>query len=656
MKRSVETRLARAMESQRAGRLTEAERLYGEALARDPESPETWHRLALVAYQQGDGRTAAARVLEAIRRQPRNAAFHCTLGEILPTGGKPAEAAMCYREALRLQPDFPAALINLGNALQCQGRYQEACVAYWHAIREHPNCAEAFNNLGNALRAQGHPGEAVSCFGEALRLEPENHDAAVNLAGALLQLNRPVEAEQWARQAVCRRRSAAALSALSVARKAQQHYREAEELAREALTRSPRAAYLHANLGAILLCRKKYEEAAGALEGALRLQPDNPDTRTSLASALAGLGRLEEASAHCETVVRSHPGFAEAWTELGLIRQQQGRHPDALVCLDEAVRIRPGLARARFAWSMALLRAGRLPEGFAEYESRWAVMSEKPRASAHPAWDGSPLASKRILLWAEQGLGDAIQFVRYAPAVAARGGCVVVEASRLLAPLFANVPGVEDVITPAMPLPDFDVQAPLLSLPRILGSTLADIPCSVPYLQADDRLVDNISQRLGPAHGLRIGIAWSGNPGHLSDAGRSVPLEKLRALGEVRGVEWFSLHIGERAHREAQRSGWVREVLSEDGGLAELAALMQWLDLVISVDSMPAHLAGALGRPVWTLLSVAADWRWLLDREDTPWYPTMRLFRQSRPRGWEEVAERVGGAVQAFVNRADKHP
>jgi tetratricopeptide (TPR) repeat protein len=659
MTKSARRGLARAR--QHAGRVAEAERLYGEVLKRDPDNPESWHLLGRLAQQRGDGNAAAARVLQAIRKQPGNPAFPCSLGDILAAQGKVREAALCYHEALRLDPGWLAALVNLGNVLQRQGRYQDACISYWRAIERDPQCTEAYNNLGNALRAEGRAEEALECYRQALRLEPDNADAAVNLAGALVQVQRPAEAEPWARRALeLRPGSVAALSNLSAALTARRRFAEAEAPAREAVARAPLAAHLHSNLGSVLLHQKRFAEAEAELGRALEIDPDSPETRNALAIALKDQGRLEEAAAQGQAVVRARPGYAEGWATLGTVRQGQGRNLEALACLDEAVRIQPDHGKARFARSLSLLMAGRLPEGFAEYEWRWRMLAEKPRACVRPVWDGGPLDGKTILLSAEQGLGDAIQFARYAPLVAARGGRVVVEAAERLAPLLRTIEGVADVITPAMPLPPFDEQAPLMSLPHILGSNVETIPGNTPYMYADERLTARMRAALGAAGGLRVGLAWAGNPEHLGDRYRSLALETLAPFRELAGVEWYSLHIGEKARAEVRQGGWVREILGESGGVAELAALMCGLDLVISVDSMPAHLAGALGRPVWTLLCLAADWRWQLERENTPWYPTMRLFRQSRPGDWDGAVARVcqavrEGAIQGSAERADKH-
>lgn len=661
MTRGVRRELARAMACHRTGRLAEAERLYGQVIARAPDNATVWHLLGCVAQQRGEGMAAAARVIEAIRRQPQNPAFHCTLGDILGAQGMTRQATLCYREALQAEPGFLPALVNLGNALQRLGQYPEACIAYWHAIREHPDCADAYNNLGNALRADKRTEESLACYREALRLAPDHPEAALNLGGALVQLNRPREAEDWARRSVALRpESSAALNNLAMALAGLGNLAEAERHAREALARAPMAAHLHANLGSILLRQRRFAEAEAALERAVELRPHSSSHHNAMGSVLARQGRLLEAESECLRAVELNRTYADGWTELGLIRQSLGRDPEALECLDEAVRLDPSQARAHLGRAQVLLKAGRWVEGFDEYEWRWQSLPGTPRACARALWNGSELSGKTILLSSEQGLGDTIQFARYASLVAARGGRVILEAPDGLLPLLRTIPGVADFITADMPLPDFDEQAPLASLPRILGSTLETIPAEMPYLRADGVLAQRMEAALGPRRALRVGLAWAGNPAHARDRHRSAPLAGLEEFGRLAGVEWYSLHIGEKERAEAQAAGWVRVILSESGGVAELAALMTQLDLAISVDSMAAHLAGALAKPVWTLLALAADWRWLLDRADTPWYPTMRLFRQARLGDWEGVAGEVcralrEGAIQVPPLRTDEH-
>ncbi len=641
--------VAEALVCHESGRLEEAERMYGSVLERDPENCDAWHLLGRVALQKGEFAAAAARVLQAIRRRPGIPAFHSSLGDTLAAQQRHKDAAACYREALRLEPGYVPALVNLGNALQNQKLYGDACVWYWRAIQRRPECAEAFSNLGNALRCQGEYEQALACYREACTLRPENAVHAVNLAAGLVHLERHAEAEEWARRAVrLQPDMAGALSNLALALTGQQRFAEAEPFARKALERAPGTAHLHLNLGCLLLQQKRFGEAEGELRRALEFQPDYPQAANNLAVALHNQDRDEEASAWCERLLGVLPQYAEVWANLGIVRQAQGRNSEAIACFDQALTRKPDDYKSHVCRSLALLAEGRFGEGFEEYEWRWKMLPEEPRAWSCPAWDGSPLRGRTILLWAEQGLGDTIQFARYAPLVAARGGRVILECQDPLASLARSIAGVSGVVTPSQDLPPCDVQAPLLSLPRLLGTTCESIPAAVPYLRADPARVERYRDMLGPARGLRVGLVWAGSPQHATDRLRSLRLALLAPLQAIAGVEWHSLQVEERARREARDAGaWLRPCIEDRPDADYLAAMMNCLDLVVTVDTMTAHLAGALGRPVWTLLGWVADWRWQTGREDSPWYPGMRLFRQPHAGDWETVVEKVCGEIRS---------
>jgi len=646
-----EADLAAGLAAHRKGRLDEAERIYGTVLEKQPENPAAWHLLGHVALERKQFREAAARVMQAIHRRPDQAEFHVTLGDILAAQGRHADAVLCYQEALRLQPGNAAALVNLGNAYSVRKLYRQACSAFLRAIQAHSSCPEAFNNLGNALRAQGAAREAMECYSEALRLRPGDPGPAVNMAAACLDLQRYREAERWARKALRAQPGfAQALSNLSIALRRQERGEEAERWARRAIAASPEAALMHANLGALLVQQKRFAEAETVCRHALELQPGLAEAATDLGLALQGLGRIEEADAQFELASRRRPDYAEPWANRGALRDVEGRPAEALAYFDEALRRDPSHGKAHLGRAWNLLREGRFAEGFAEYEWRWKVTAPPAAVLERPPWRGEPLNGRTILLYSEQGLGDTLQFVRFAPLVAARGGRVIVSCQPAVAELVRSVGGVADVARRGDALPGFDVQAALLSLPGILGTTPQTIPAAVPYIVAAPEAVARMRERLRPA-GFRAGLAWFGNPAHPGDAGRSMALETLAPLRAVPGVDWYSLHIGERARKEIRRQGaWLGEVLGE--GVPDLAALIQCLDLVITVDSMPAHLAGALGRPVWTLLARVADWRWFRSGETTPWYPTMRLFRQQRPGDWGAVVEQLARELRALAAQA----
>jgi len=641
--------LAEGLACHERGRLQDAADLYGTVLERDPGAADAWHLMGRIWLSQREWARAQACVLKAIELRPDLPAFPNTLGEVLAAAGRRREALVCYRQALQLDGRFVAAWVNLGLLHQAEGRLEEAADAYARALEVDPGCAEALNNLGNTLRSQGRDEEATACYREALRRRPASPEAAVNMAALCLRQRREQEAEAWARRALeVRPGLTEALSNLAMALLDQQRYPEAEQHARQAVAQAPAMAHLHSNLASVLLHQKRWEEAERECRRALELQPGHPEASLNLGVILQATDRLEEAAAQLHDVLEADPASAAAWANLGTVRAAEARHDAALFCFEDALRHQPDHAKAHFCHSLELLGRGRMEEGFAEYEWRWKV-ARPSRVSAGPTWEGGSLEGRTILLYAEQGLGDTIQFARYIPLVVARGGRVVVECQPPAAPIVRSVSGVEEVILPQDALPHFDVQAALMGLPRILGMAVPPTPCRTPYIAFDEEWAQRIAARLGPKQGLWVGLAWAGNPDNGGDRRRSMPLAALAPLGAHAGAEWFSLHVGEKARQELSASGgWIKSVLSDTGGLVELAALMACLDLVITVDTMPAHLAGALGRPVWNLLCAAPDWRWGREGESSPWYPSMRLFRQSQAGDWQEVVERVSEALRGF--------
>jgi tetratricopeptide (TPR) repeat protein len=634
---AVRENLARGLECRQAGRLEDSARYYRAAFELDPGDPDANHLLG--AATGNAGLVARAIVLRA-----DVPAFHSSLGEIFQRRGALREACLCYEEALRLEPGFVPALVNLSGAMHGLGRYQEAAAAGWKAIQARPDCAEAFDNLGNALAAQEKYHDAAECHRQALRINPRLPRAWVNLSAIHLRQARFADAAECARRALeIDPGFAEALTNLSVALTHLKQLAEAETACRAALESQPRSAFLHSNLGSILLRRNQPRQAEASCRRALELDPHHAESAHNLGAALVAQDRWAEAIAQFEAILREQPDRAAAWIDLGgalyLTRLEIGR---ARACFEAALRHAPESAGAHLQRAIVLLVEGRFAEGLEEYEWRYGTFDRQPRTLAFPAWDGRPLAGRRLLLFAEQGLGDTIQFARYATLAAARGGRVIVECQPRLMNLVASVPGVAEVVANDTPLPAFDVQAGLMSLPRLLGTTPDTIPGRTPYMNATPERIEEWRRRLGAPAGRRVGLFWAGNPDHPADRHRSMRLCALESLRLVPGVEWHSLHTGAARREEARESGgWVRATLPEDSDIDDLAALMACLDLVITVDSMPGHLAGALARPVWTLLPLAPDWRWQLDRGDSAWYPTMRLFRQRRFGDWSEPVKRV---------------
>jgi hypothetical protein len=387
-------------------------------------------------------------------------------------------------------------------------------------------------------------------------------------------------------------------------------------------------------------------EAIAAYRRAVALNPDMPEAWLNLGNALKEGGQLDEAVAAYRRAVAVKPGYALGHSNLGYLLREKGRLDEAVAACRQAIEIDPEHSGAHSNLALALLVQGHFAEGWEAYEWRWKAegFGTAARDFGRPRWDGGALEGRTVLLHAEQGLGDALQFIRYLPLVQERGGKAIIECQPALQRLFGTMAGDVPVIAKGAALPAFDVHCPLLSLPRIFATDLANMPGDVPYLRADAAEASAWSDRLA-AHppGFRVGLVWAGNPNHTNDRNRSLKPASLLPLGAVKGVRFFSLQKGTGAEgRDGLPAGLeLSDVAGELGDFADTAALIANLDLVITADTATAHLAGAMGRPVWTLLPFAPDWRWLLGREDSPWYPTMRLFRQAAIGDWPPVIARV---------------
>jgi tetratricopeptide (TPR) repeat protein len=420
-------------------------------------------------------------------------------------------------------------------------------------------------------------------------------------------------------------------------------YREAAALIGCAIAANPQASYYHSNLGNTLQALERFSEAVLCYQEALRLEPDVPEAHNNLGNALRRLGRLDESILRFVEALRLRPDYFQAYVNLGRTLADKLQFDDAAACFTEALRLSPGVAEVHLSLAQALLVTGRFENGWREFEWRWRLPGARTVTFAEPEWDGAPLEGKTILLWAEQGLGDSLQFVRYAEQVKQKGGRVLLECQPSLKRVFKTI-DYGEALAYGSPLPAFDVQAPLQSLPRILNTTLETIPARVPYLRVRPEWRQKWRGRIGQPPGLKVGLTWAGNPGHGNDRNRSLPVELLAPLGRVRGVAWYSL----QKDPPGGLPPWpLIDLAPELTDFADTAAAIDCLDLVISADTAVAHLAGALNQPVWTLIPFVPDYRWLLGREDSPWYPSMRLWRQTEPGGWPAVLERLAASLEA---------
>ena len=549
------------------------------------------------------------------------------------------QAAAEFRRACELKPSFVEAQYNLAKALKDSGRFDEAIDAYQRTLALDAKVSPAWNNLGNLFKHSRRTDEAIYAYQHVLKLEPNNAEA-------------------------------------------------------------------YCNLGAAYQDKGQLDKAIEAYERALALRPQFADAARNLGSALYEAGRVDESIEPFQQALKMRLDFAEAHHGLGAALHDLGRYDEAAEAFQRGLAIRPGDPNCTYSLGLVRLVQSRLEEGFAQYEARLRIVgTDKAVARDFPQrrWDGSDLHGRRILLHSEQGLGDTIQFVRYASLVRERGGHVIVQCPSPLVRLLEGQLGIEQVVASDQVPPPFEVHCPMLSLPYVFKTTQATIPAAVPYLTPDagrarqfaDRIAGqrqirntNLEIRnnveiqtgndrnagLGPLNSsnspwfrvsdfgfrasdpLRVGFVWAGGPEHANDRNRSIRFNDFLKLLDLPNIRFFSLQKGPAADELtsspiANRKSQIANFSAELSDFADTAALIANLDLVISVDTAVAHLAGALAKPVWVLLPFAPDWRWMLDRRDSPWYPTMTLFRQRRMGEWKEVIQQVVTVLSGLIER-----
>jgi Tfp pilus assembly protein PilF len=422
---------------------------------------------------------------------------------------------------------------------------------------------------------------------------------------------------------------------------------------REALRIRADFAEAWSNLGLVRQAQGAADEAVGHFRRAVGLSPGFADAHNNLGIALHGLGASDEAVGHFRRAIGLRPEFANAHHNLGNALRTLGRSAEALECYDCALALAPDHPEMHLSRALLRIRTGDYARGWPEYEWRWRCPDYRLAEFARAPWDGTPLRGRTILLFADHGLGDALQFVRYAPRVRRRGGRVIVACQRPLVRLFASCPGVEQVVGDGDPLPAFDASAALMSLPALFGTTVPTVPAEVPYLHPERRCVARWRRVLGREPGLKVGVVWQGNARYGRDHERSFRLAALEPLARVPGVRLVSLQHGPAAAQIADVSDRfpVLDLGNRLGDFHDIAALMRSLDLVVAPDTALAHLAGALGVRTWLALAFDPDFRWLDGRDDSPWYPAHRLFRQRRPGGWDDVFGRMAATLSAVHAR-----
>jgi tetratricopeptide (TPR) repeat protein len=572
-----------ALAFHRAGLLAEAEQLYRRVLEHRPGAFDCQHLLGVISYQRGDCLEALRQIDAALKINSRIADAHVNRGNVLKKLGRFDEALASYDKAIALRGEPDAMLLTCrGSVLRDLGRLDEALAGLDRAISLQPNSADAFNNRGNVHKDMQRFDAALADYVRAIALKRDNADAFNNRGNLYKQLGQK-------------------------------------------------------------------DQALDDYEKAIALKPDYPEALYNLGTTLYELGRLDAALPQLDRAIALRPDYATAIHNRGTTLMALRRIDEALADFAKALALKPDYADAAWNRGLCNLLLGRWREGWADYDLRW--QTEQAPTHWHqwgrPQWTGrEDVRGKTLLLHSEQGHGDTIMAARFVRPVIDLGARVILDAPATLRPLLAQMDGVT-LTAPGEPAPAFDLHCPLMSLPRALDLTLETMQAHVPYLSAPAAHLEKWRTRLPDAGGPKVGINWAGSPTFRHDAARSIGLPRMLPLLAQTGVQFFALQKDLRdGDAEILRSHPAVTVLGRDiDSFADTAAIISQLDLVISSDTSVVHLAGALGKPVWILLPYVPDWRWLLDRDDSPWYPTARLFRQTDLGDWSGVVQRVASAL-----------
>lgn len=581
-----------------------------------PSSPA--HALfenAVRFHQSGQLGQAEQLYREVLRLEPRHFDALHLLGLIARHAGHLGAAEELIRRAIAENGRDASFHSNLGNILQELGKADEAETAFAQAIRLAPDFAPAHFNLGNLLRQQGKLAAAAAHLAKALSLQPGNPEARSNLGLVYRDLGR---------------------------------LREAEEQLDLALAYRPDYAQAHCNMGLVRLDAGDIDRAVASFRTALACIPSLAEAHNGLGSALKRQDRVGQAVMAFGRATAANPSYAEAHSNLGLALKELAKLDDAISSFDRALEARSDLAEARFARGLALLQKGDWRRAWDDYEFRWLQSGQtvRMRSYSQPLWKGDAAQGRTLLLWSEQAFGDCIQFARFAPELARRGWRVVLETRPELRRMLQGLEGVT-VIAEGDPLPAFDVHYPLLSVPRLLGITPETVPPA--SLRLADPCITAGRALLGDPAGLRVGINWRGRATNQRERWRAASADLFAAFLGTPGLEIVNLQKEAAPAELAVLGPKVRNLAADLGDFADTAGIVANLDLVITVDTAMAHLAGAVGTRTWVLLDFASDWQWLRNRRDSPWYPSVTLFRQPRPGDWQSVAAAVGAELAALL-------
>ncbi len=653
-----------------SGRLQEAEKISRTALEKYPRNTGALQLLGLVVFRQGRPKEGEKLLRKAIRCDGKVSGLHYYLGQILEAQGKLKEAASCFRKALKLNPSDEWIHVSMGVISGKLGRSEEAVAACRRALKINSRNTSALANLGHLLSKAGGIREAVEVLEQAIAIDPKQPEALVNLGGICLQKGDLDRAEDLLERALALRPgNPVALNNMAGVLLAKKRLDQAESVARRALEIEPGFADAAFHLGRILAERRQPKEAAVAFERCVARRPDFLEAQLGLGTQLKEQGLLEQAADRFKQIIARNPSSKEGCVGLASVRIEQGRWDEAHDLCNRALRVDPDYAEAHWNRSLVLLARGEFEKGWKDYEWRWKKTQKVARVLPYPMWDGSSLEGKTILVYAEQGLGDEIMFASCIPdLIRNRPALCILECDPRLESLFArSFPGVmvcgryeDGSLDWLAELPEIDVQIPIGSLPGFFRDGIEAYPRRASFLIPDSKRVEKWRARFNDlGEGLKIGISWRGGSKDFVRARRSIPLDQWIPLFSLEQAHFINLQYGDCAD-ELRHLKEVSGIQVHDWDDADplteqedFAAQIAALDLVISIDNATVHLAGALGKRVWTLLPEATEFRWMEGRPDTPWYPTMRLFRQNGSEDWSGVIKEVAASLLILRSRGN---
>jgi tetratricopeptide (TPR) repeat protein len=610
---SAEAMLSEAVKLHQSGAMAPARALYRQVLEAAPGHSDALHLLGVLSAQVSDFKQSVDLIGKAIKIRP-DPRYYSNRGIAYKALNNLSRAVASYDRAIELDSGFVEAYSNRGNALQRAYEMQSGDSHSKRAGSIRTKLALAYSNRGGVLSGQSLLNEALASYDKAIALRPDFSSAWSNRGAVLLDLGRVVDAIDSCDTAIAHDKS---------------------------------NAEAWSNRGLALQSLRLFEQALKSFDEAVGLSPRYVEAWSNRGIALHHLNRMNEALACFDNAIALDADHAEAFCNKGISLAAMNQPQQAIECYDQAIRLNPKSASAHFNKALALLVMGDFEKGWKLYEWRWRLKNAHPPEFDQPMWLGAEsLRDCTVLLHGEQGLGDVIQMSRFAKLVAASGARVTMQVPATLTGLIARVDGVTEALaSPSVP-ENFDFHVPIMSLPFVFKTRLNTVPAEQAYIKADPKRVTQWAKRLGEKRLPRVGVVWSGDPAHPNDHNRSIPFKEFirfmpadfsyvclqrelrktdpRALVDTQGVQFFGDSI---------------ETFSDTAALCDL------MDLVITVDTSVGHLAGAMGRPTWLLLPYAPDFRWLLDRSDTPWYPTVKLFRQQSAGGWSEVL----GAIKSSL-------